>query len=413
MMEQRYETVRTFTEQLCEPLATEDYVIQSMPDASPTRWHLAHSTWFFEKFILEEVFDGAAVDSDVNFLFNSYYNAAGDQFERSERGLISRPTVAEVYQYRTEVDRRMLELLDDLDNLPEAIQFRVEVGLNHEQQHQELMLTDLKHMLARNPLEPVAYETAAVRLVGEASETPALRWRTFDGGVREIGHDGDGFSFDNERSRHEALIHPFEIANRPVTNGEYIEFIEDGGYGDSRLWLSEGWTTVQAEGWEAPLYWEKRDGQWWQFTLGGMREVDPNEPVTHVSYFEADAFATWADARLPTEFEWEVASRAANTTGTFADSGRYHPAPAGDVDETELHQFLGDVWEWTASSYAAYPGFEPWEGAIGEYNGKFMCGQYVLRGGSCATSESHIRPTYRNFFYPPSRWQYSGIRLAR
>lgn len=408
---ERYEDVRTATERLCEPLETEDYVVQSMPEASPPKWHLAHSTWFFERFILEEHLDAEPVDPRYNYIFNSYYNAAGEQHERSERGLLSRPTVEEIEEYRRKVDGRMKELLTSEAISDVRVRSLVEVGLHHEQQHQELLITDVKHMFAQNPLHPEVYDgsegSSSIRETGEPG------WRGVEGGVYEVGFEGDGFAYDNESPRHETRLYPFEIADRPVTCGEFVEFIEDGGYERSELWLSDGWQQIQEEGWEHPQYWIGRDGDWHVYTLGGLREIDPDEPVTHVSYYEADAFARWADARLPTEREWEVASRAVEVEGHFAESERFHPTPVEANAERPLRDMFGDVWEWTASDYAPYPGFEPFEGNIGEYNGKFMCNQRVLRGGSCATSGSHIRRTYRNFFYPDARWQFSGFRLAR
>lgn len=408
----RYRAVRRFSEQLCEPLETEDFVIQSMTEASPTRWHLAHTTWFFETFVLTKVVPSyKPFHSDFVYLFNSYYNAVGDQFPRSQRGLLSRPTVEQVFEYRRYVDDRMVEWLEGggAERSPDVIGV-VEIGLSHEQQHQELILTDIKHVFSCNPLHPIYRERAAF------SETlpPALRWVGHDGGVRWIGHDGAGCCYDNEKPRHQVYVQPFELASRLVTNGEFLEFMADGGYERPEFWLSDGWAAVQQRGSKAPLYWEERDGLWCYHTLSGFRPVDRAEPVCHVSYFEADAYARWAGAWLPLEAAWEFAAGATTIVGNFVESEAYHPVPC-DVSEHAggLSQMFGDVWEWTMSAYTAYPGYRVAKGALGEYNGKFMCNQMVLRGGSCATSQSHIRKTYRNFFQPDARWQFSGFRLAR
>lgn len=407
-----FQQVREFSQRLCAPLTAEDYVVQSMPDCSPTKWHLAHVSWFFETFLLTPNLAGyQSPDDDYVYLFNSYYNAVGDKYPRPRRGLISRPTVDDVYTYRAHVDEHVLDLLEcSQDQDLERLSPIVTLGINHEQQHQELILTDLKHMLSHNPLHPV-YVPASP---GNPSGTARLRWVRFPEGVYWIGHTGETFAFDNEEPRHRQFVHPFEIASRPVTNADYLEFMRAGGYGQSDLWLSMGWATIQQEGWEAPLYWEQRDGDWMQFTLSGLQPVDPGAPVSHISYFEADAFARWAGARLPTEAEWEVAAETAPINGNFAESGHFHPQPpASSADGSPLTQMFGDVWEWTQSSYSPYPGFRTAPGALGEYNGKFMCNQYVLRGGSCATPRSHIRPSYRNFFPPDARWQFSGLRLAK
>jgi ergothioneine biosynthesis protein EgtB len=403
----RYAAVRALTESLCEPLVTEDYVVQSMPDVSPTKWHLAHTSWFFETFILKPHLPHyREIDATYPFLFNSYYVQAGERHCRAQRGYISRPTVAEVFAYRAHVDAALHELLGSA--AAEQVAPLVEIGLHHEQQHQELLLTDIKHVFSVNPLRPVYRE----RQPDEPRVAGPLEWVGFDGGVHEIGHDGDGFAYDNESPRHRVYLEPFELASRPVTNGEYLEFMADGGYARPELWLSMGWATVQEQQWSEPFYWERRDGEWWSYTLSGMRPVDPAEPAVHLSYFEADAFARWAGARLPTEAEWEVAAAGSVAAdGNFVEDGRLHPrpAPAG----AGLQQLHGDVWEWTQSQYTAYPGYAPPAGALGEYNGKFMCNQFVLRGGSCATSRTHIRSTYRNFFPPDATWQFTGARLAR
>jgi ergothioneine biosynthesis protein EgtB len=408
---ERYRQVRSFTEQLCEPLATEDYVIQSMPDVSPTKWHLAHVTWFWETFLLSPALPGyKSLHPQYAYLFNSYYNTLGERHCRPNRGLISRPTVKETYEYRRYVDEHVLDLLERLDErqLAELTPI-ITLGLHHEQQHQELMVTDIKHVLSCNPLYP-----AYLPQVTGASSVPSMEWISFPEGVYWIGYEGNGFSFDNEGPRHRQFAQPFQLASRLVTNGEYLEFMEDGGYERPLLWLSEGWGKARAEEWKAPLYWEHIEGRWLVMTLGGLREVDKAEPVCHVSYYEADAYARWAEARLPTEAEWEIASRDVPVAGNFVEGRLFHPAPL-NIDGTggKLAQMYGDVWEWTQSSYSPYPGFRPAAGAVGEYNGKFMCNQYVLRGGSCATSLSHIRPTYRNFFPADAQWQFMGIRLAQ
>jgi ergothioneine biosynthesis protein EgtB len=405
---ERFAATRRFTEHLCQPLTTEDYVVQSMPDASPTRWHLAHTTWFFETFVLSRWEpDYRPLSADYQFLFNSYYNSVGEPFPRAQRGLLTRPTVAEVFEYRQAVDARMTRLLSR--SVDQELARVVELGLNHEQQHQELMLTDLKHLFGCNPLGPV-YRTRTERETA-ASVGPA-RWRVYDGGLVEIGFDGAAFCFDNERPRHKTYLAPFEMQDRLITAGEYLAFMADDGYRRAELWLSLGWGTVCQQHWCAPLYWTEREGQWQQFTLAGLRPVDLAEPVTHVSYFEADAFARWAGARLPTEAEWERAASVLPIEGSFAEAGRYHPRPARDNGDA-LSQMYGETWQWTQSPYTPYPGYVAPAGALGEYNGKFMCNQYVLRGGSCATPAGHVRATYRNFFPPDTRWQFSGIRLAR
>ena len=410
----RYRAVRGLTGELCAPLQTEDYVIQSMPDASPAKWHLAHSSWFFETFVLKPGLAGyTGSDPTYAYLFNSYYNAVGPMHCRALRGMISRPTVAQVYAYRRQTDKAMLTLINDATSEEWShLEPLVELGLQHEQQHQELLLTDLKHMFAQNPLRP--RYGPELRDAGDSGTTNPVTWLNYEGGIREIGHAGTGFHFDNEAPQHQAFIHPFQLASRLVTNGDYLDFIQDGGYQQPELWLSLGWTTVRERQWDSPLYWESRDmTDWQEFTLAGLRKLDLSEPVTHVSYFEADAFARWSGARLPTEEEWEVAAKSQPVTGTFVDARRFHPAATPAPAPDQPAQLFGEVWQWTRSSYSAYPGYRPPPGAIGEYNGKFMCNQYVLRGGSCATSRSHYRSTYRNFFPPDKQWQFTGIRLAR
>lgn len=418
-----FRRVRAFTENLIRDLAAEDCVVQSMPEVSPTKWHLAHTTWFFETFILKKWLTGyQPLVPEYAYLFNSYYNAAGDMHRRDLRGLISRPTVDETKKYRTSVESHVDELLSNADEKFFAeLEPLITLGIQHEQQHQELLVTDIKHVFAQNPLHPMfrGNDAALKRQSGSDQANPAAGGRRpcefidFDEAIVEIGHNGSGFCYDNEGPRHRALVPAFSLAHRLITNGEYLEFIEDGGYSRPEFWLSLGWTTVNEQRWNAPLYWEKRDDQWWNFTLSGFRPVDPAEPVTHLSYFEADAFANWIGARLPTEFEWERAAADVPIEGNFVETERFHPQPLQSLQNGVLAQMFGDVWEWTRSSYSPYPGYRAEPGALGEYNGKFMCNQYVLRGGSCATSRSHIRNTYRNFFQPEKRWQFTGIRLAR
>ena len=405
---ERYRAVREATTALAAPLTPEDQVVQSMPDASPTKWHLAHTTWFFETMVLGR-FDPVhrPVDVRYSYLFNSYYEALGERQPRPRRGLITRPTLGEVHAYRRAVDESMARFLRSAPG-PEALQ-RTELGLHHEQQHQELILTDIHHALWCNPLRPAYAEAPPdVPRTGPGS----VEWIPFDEGLVEAGHDGRGFAFDNEWPRHRVFLEAYALADRPVSCGEYAGFIADGGYRRPDLWLSDGWAAVRAEGWIAPAYWERHGDEWWVFTLAGMRPVDPAAPVSHVGHFEADAFARWAGARLPTELEWEHAAESAADAGHFVESRRFRPAAAPPASGA-LRQMLGDVWEWTASAYLPYPRFVPLAGELGEYNGKFMSGQMVLRGGSCLTPASHIRRTYRNFFPPAARWQMSGVRLAR
>jgi ergothioneine biosynthesis protein EgtB len=406
-----YVRVRRTTEQLCEPLEIEDYGLQSMPEASPVKWHLAHSTWFFETFVLKA--HGANYRphrSDFEYLFNSYYNAVGSPWPRARRGLLSRPTVSEVYAYRKAVDDAVCRLLHQDCSHREKLIDTITLGLNHEQQHQELILTDLKHALAQNPLRPV-YRPRQPKKNQAAS---SLSWVPFPEGIYWIGHEGPGFAFDNESPRHRQFLQHFSLASRLITNQEYQAFIADDGYARPQMWLSDGWAVRQAQGWTAPLYWHRRAGEWEIMTLGGIMPLEPTEPVCHVSYYEADAFARWAGARLPTEAEWEVASSGIPLEGHFLEGGAFHPeAVAAAQDSGPLFQMFGDVWQWTASPYIGYPGYRPARGALGEYNGKFMCNQLVLRGASCATPRTHARRTYRNFFLPEARWQFTGIRLAQ
>ena len=415
----RFNQIRNFTNALCAGLEPEDCVVQSMPDVSPTKWHLAHTTWFFETFILKKFVPGYRAEiPEYAYLFNSYYNAAGDMHRRDLRGLISRPTVSQAQRYRASVDSHVDALLSNPDeNLLDEMEAILILGFHHEQQHQELLITDIKHVFAQNPLYPVFRQRN--RDVAAKAITP-IHFTDFEETVTAIGHSGNEFAYDNEGPQHRALVPAFSVATRPVTNGEYIAFIEDNGYNRPEFWLSLGWMTVNEQRWNAPLYWTKRDGAWWNFTLSGLRPVDQSEPVTHVSYFEADAYTNWAGARLPTEFEWERAALSCPIEGNFVETELFHPvavASAVSADKSgkgqRLHQMFGDVWEWTRSAYSPYPSYRAAPGALGEYNGKFMCNQYVLRGGSCATSRTHIRRTYRNFFQPEKRWQFTGIRLAR
>jgi ergothioneine biosynthesis protein EgtB len=405
---ERYGCVRETSMRCCAPLSVEDHSLQAMPDASPAKWHLAHTTWFFETFLLSRYLPGyEPLNPAFRNLFNSYYNSVGDRPLRAQRHILSRPSLTEVHEYRAYVDEAMTRLLNrgsasDVSDL-------VAIGLNHEQQHQELILTDVKFGLATNPLRP-AYRELDDSGEGPQDTAPTLRWQSFPEGVYPVGFAGDTFAFDNEGPRHSVYLAPFRLATRLVTNGEYLEFMRDNGYGTAALWLSDGWDGLRANAWSSPLYWQLRDGQWWHYAMDGMQPVKLQEPVCHVSYYEADAFARWAGARLATEFEWEVASQGCPIEGNFMESESLHPRVADE--SAGLTQMFGDVWEWTASAYLPYPGFQPAAGAVGEYNGKFMCNQMVLRGGSCATPQSHMRRTYRNFFPPHVRWQFMGIRLA-
>ena len=405
----RYASIRAATLALATPLSDEDCVIQSMPDASPVKWHLAHTSWFFETFVLTPHLPGyRAFDPAFRMLFNSYYNAVGDKHPRPRRGLISRPSRSEVVAYRQHVDAGMHELLQRSESTADFPFALVTLGFNHEQQHQELILTDVLHMLSCNPLEPVYAVPDALA----GASTPLLTWVEYEGGLAEIGHGGDAFAFDNEMPRHRQYLHRYALASRPVTNGEYLAFIADGGYRRPELWLSEGWDWINAHQADAPLNWRRDGGGWRQFTLHGSLPLDLSAPVCHANLFEADAYARWAGARLPTEAEWETAAALYPIDGHFAEDGILRPLPANDRGAA-LMQLYGDVWEWTQSAYAPYPGFRTATGAIGEYNGKFMANQYVLRGGSFATPRSHIRATYRNFFPATARWQFTGFRLAR
>lgn len=405
---EEYERVRRQSLALCAPLSAEDMMVQSCADASPAKWHLAHTTWFFETFLLREFAAGyQPFHPDFIWLFNSYYNAVSAQPEKKLRAVFSRPGVEEILAYRRHVDAAMQELA--AGDATEEVRARVVLGLNHEQQHQELLVTDIKHGFWSNPLHP-AYAQGAM---ATARNAPPLRWMEFAGGLVEIGHAGEGFCFDNETPRHKVYLEPFRLASRPVTCGEYLEFMEDGGYRRPELWLSEGWKAVESERWSAPLYWMLgEDGGCQVFTLRGVVPLEDllGTPVCHISLLEAEAYARWAGKRLPTEAEWEAAAATAAVRGNLLEDEVFHPRAAESA--SQLEQLFGDVWEWTASAYLPYPGFDPLPGALGEYNGKFMCNQMVLRGGSVATPASHIRASYRNFFPPATRWQFSGVRLA-
>ena len=406
----RYCNIREATEKLCAPLSPEDAIVQSVEYCSPAKWHLAHTSWFFETFILErQINNYRPFNPKFRVLYNSYYKSIGEQYSRPQRGLISRPSLAEVYDYRKFVNEAMLAFLQEHETLADAVKEIFETGLNHEQQHQELILTDLKHLFSFNPLHPVYRERATTPAV----DARPLRWQAYDEGLRLIGHQGESFAFDNEEPRHRVFIEAFELASRLITNREYVEFMQDGGYRRPEFWLSDGRDTVQKQGWQAPLYWQEQDEIWFAHTLAGFQEVNLDEPVCHVSFYEADAYARWAGARLATEFEWETVAEPLAIEGNFVDNDLLHPAPARESSTDAPVQLYGDVWEWTASPYSPYPRFAPRGGSLGEYNGKFMCNQMVLRGGSCATPLSHIRSSYRNFFPPDARWQFSGIRLAR
>ncbi|GAB1594913.1 ergothioneine biosynthesis protein EgtB [Lysobacter claricitrinus] len=402
----RFRAVRERSIDLAAPVSAEDAMVQSMPDASPTKWHLAHTTWFFETFVLAALPGYRVVDTTWQVLFNSYYQSVGPQHARPMRGVLSRPSLAQVLDYRARVDARIADAFAR-DEFDVAQRQRIELGLQHEQQHQELLLTDILHALSCNPLRP-AYRDDLPRSHANAG---SLDWLRFDEAIVEIGVDRwpehDAFAFDLESPRHRTLVGAYALGTRPVTCGDYREFVRDGGYRSASLWLSDGWARVQDEQWQRPLYWLDDDST---FGLGGVREIDAAAPVSHLSYYEADAFARWAGARLPTEAEWERAAQGLAVDGNFVESGRLQPA--GNARDG-LRQMFGDVWEWTSSAFLPYPGFRAWDGALGEYNGKFMVGQQVLRGGSCASPRDHLRASYRNFFPPHARWQFTGLRLAK
>ena len=410
---ERFTQVRRRSLSLCQPLTPEDMMVQSCPEASPAKWHLAHTAWFFESFILREFLSGYRLfNPDFPWLFNSYYESFSEFPEKRLRSSFSRPGLDEVLRYREHVDAAVTRLLER-DPHPEALR-RIELGANHEEQHQELLLTDILNAFFTNPLRP-AYREQGTEETREQGNGPAdLEFHQYDGGLREVGNSGDGFCFDNELPRHRVWLEPYGIATRLITCGEYAAFMADGGYRRSELWLSAGWDTVKSHGWRAPLYWTEEKGDWNIFTLRGTMRLEniADAPVSQVSFYEADAYARWAGHRLPTEFEWEAAAEGQPAEGNLLDSGRLMPAFASSQSQNST-KWYGDCWQWTSSAYLGYPGFRPLEGALGEYNGKFMSGQMVLRGGSCVTPQPHIRATYRNFFAPETRWQFSGIRLAR
>lgn len=399
---EQFERTRATTLRLCRTLEPEDTVVQTMPDVSPTKWHLAHVTWFFERFVLE-AFDESyqRLNDDYHFLFNSYYHTAGQMHARPKRGLLARPTLAGVVAYRRHVDAAVGRLLSRRGDDAE-LRGRVTLGLNHEQQHQELLLTDIKHVFSCNPLLPAV--NADLKIAASAAPGD-YAYNDGTTGIRQVGANGHAFCFDNETPRHDAMLHPHRIGTRLVTNREYREFIADGGYRNSELWLADGWAAINERDWTRPLYWAEDLES--EFTLAGRRDIDAHAPVCHVSFYEADAYARWAGARLPTEFEWELAAAEQSTSGNFMESDYWQPIASHGS------QLFGDVWEWTSSSYAPYPGFVPLEGSLGEYNGKFMCNQMTVRGGSCVTAADHIRASYRSFFYPDARWQFLGLRLAK
>jgi ergothioneine biosynthesis protein EgtB len=411
----RFERIRRDSEALAEPLTAEDQTIQSMPDVSPTKWHLAHTTWFFETFILSRLDPSYRVfDPAFAYLFNSYYEAVGPRHPRPQRGLLSRPTVAEVVAYREHVGAAMLRFGERAAaNVWAEAAPLIELGVHHEQQHQELLLMDIKHVFSVNPLEPV-YRERRPQQTAPAQTMGSSAWVAYPGGLEEIGHRGNGFAFDNETPRHKVWLEAFRLAARPVSCGEYHDFVADGGYRRAELWLSDGWAMVQQQGWQAPLYWRCDDGEWSLFTLSGRRALQADEPVCHVSFYEADAYTKWAGKRLPSEAEWEVAAAGLPLDGNLAERGLYHPAAdsAASPRPAAPRQMIGDVWEWTASAYSPYPGYLPAAGAVGEYNGKFMSSQMVLRGGAAVTPPGHIRASYRNFFPPSARWAFAGLRLA-
>lgn len=417
----RFEAVRAQSCHLCEPLCIEDFGLQTMPDASPPKWHLAHTTWFFETFILKAAVPNyGAYHPQFEYLFNSYYNGVGEPFPRAQRGHLSRPTVAEIFAYRTAVDEQIVKLVQSQSDgglTAEQILKRLELGIHHEQQHQELLLTDIKYNLSQNPLYPIY--GGGPGTTGSVAEIGALTFANFDGGLIEIGaQPNDGFAFDNEYPQHKVYLQPFQLGRRLSTNAEYLEFIEDGGYRTASLWLSEGWAQVQNERWQCPLYWMQKDGCWFEYRLDGLHPLEADLPVVHLSAHEAFAFANWSNLRLPTEHEWESAARVAKIDARsaseegFVEAETFHPQRIGRIETDSVDQMFGTVWQWTSSSYSPYPGYAPLLGTLGEYNGKFMSSQLVLRGASCATPREHARVTYRNFFYPPDRWQFSGLRLA-
>ena len=410
-LQESFVRTRATTEAIAAPLSEEDRAVQSMPDASPTKWHLAHAAWFFETFLLAPFLPGyRRFDERYAYLFNSYYDSVGSRHPRPQRGMLTRPSAAEVRRYRAYVDEAMSDLLSRSERSDPQITYLVELGINHEQQHQELMLTDILHAFACNPLYPAYHSSEPIAPRSAASDR---EWFAHPAGLYDVGHGSAAFAFDNEGPRHRVFLCPFKLAARPVSNGDWQAFVEDGGYCRPELWLSDGWAAVQSEGWSAPLYWRTEEGSALTMTLAGPQPLDPAAPVCHVSYYEADAYARWTGKRLPTEAEWEIAARGLPPQGNTLGTRALRPLPGPDgTGVAAPGQMFGDVWEWTSSPYTPYPGYRAPAGAIGEYNGKFMCNQMVLRGGSCVTPDGHVRATYRNFFYPRQRWQFSGLRLA-
>lgn len=406
---EKYKEIRERSEWICRPLEIEDFVVQPIVEVSPPKWHLGHTTWFFETFVLQPQKNYKCFHPEYGYVFNSYYESVGERVVRANRGNLSRPTVEDVYNYRKYVDQHFIAYLENKQALSEEEAYVIEVGLNHEQQHQELLVTDIKYILGNNPLLP-AYRNDISKTIDQKQDE--INFIRIDGGMCEIGHNSDTFCYDNELERHKVYLPGFEISDRLISNAEFMEFIEDKGYEKFDLWLSEGWDWVQQQHIKAPMYWHYIDGEWWQYKMSGLEKVDPAEPVTHISYYEADAFATWKNCRLPSEYEWEHACSVlqpdAEPSNNFLEHARFHPN-----SEIGSYGFFGNTWEWTSSAYVAYPGFKKADGALGEYNGKFMVNQKVLRGGSCATPSSHIRSSYRNFFHPHLRWQFTGIRLAK
>jgi ergothioneine biosynthesis protein EgtB len=406
--------VRKASEDICHPLEIEDYVVQPVEDVSPPKWHLGHTSWFYEAMFLDRYLsDYKPYHPMYSFLFNSYYQTLGERWDRPRRGVLSRPSVKEVYGYRKAVTERMQDLIGSINEAEwQEFEKLLILALNHEQQHQELLVTDIKYILASNPLYPVYQDLQTLK---KKIEMAPASFIDIDGGVHKLGYDGAGFCYDNEQPFHQTYLDSFQLQNRLVTNGDYLEFLEDGGYQDFRHWLSDGWDTIQKTAWNSPLHWIQLDGKWHEITLMGLRTLEPADPVCHVSYYEAEAYASWAGKRLPTEAEWEVAAtqnKSDSENGNFWEDKTYHPQPAVQKKNGQLQQMLGDVWEWTSSSYLPYPGYRHADGPLGEYNGKFMVNQMVLKGGSCATPRDHIRTSYRNFFQPDKRWQFAGFRLA-
>ncbi len=409
-----YNRVRQDSLSICEPLEVEDYNIQTMPDVSPPKWHLAHTSWFFETFLLKPHFpDYTIYHPRYEHIFNSYYEQVGTFHPRPQRGMLSRPTLDNIFKYRIHIDNFMNKLIaSQVIKNKQSIVDKIILGLNHEQQHQELLYTDILHIFANNPLQP-QYRNLKQRHPSKNSNVGDIAWLAFDESLSQYGFSGQGFHYDNETPHHKSYTGKFKLASRLVTNAEYLNFINDAGYSNSKYWLSDAWKMINTQKWRHPFYWQLENGTWFEMTLGGKRELDINAPVSHVSYFEADAYANWCNARLPTEYEWELAANSVEISGNLRESDFCHSVAIKNNSNVSLQQMYGDLWEWTKSPYVAYPGYRAVDGAIGEYNGKFMSNQIVLKGGSCVTPKEHIRSSYRNFFYPGDRWQFSGIRLAQ